>query len=759
MKTKIYTSLIFGIMLLGIQPGYAQNVLYDGSFETTTLILPYSTGVPPVNIWNAFNNDGTISNATVVAGVCNYQVTNAGSNTWEVQLEQTGFPLVQGDYYRLTFDVKADAERWFGLYLGEYAGSWTSLIGWDNYWQYASADWHTISIDFQASAIFDTHKFSLEIGGNNVSMYFDNIMLKDLGPYPSIGIIGTALSGWDVDVDMLTTDGINYSLSNIPLTGGMARFRQSNSWSISWGNNTFPTGIGYIYGPNIPILNFGNYDITFNRETGEYTFNCVSNCPVAIGIIGSAVPPNYDVGPDVNLSTNDGINYKLKGYMFNDGEAKFRLDDSWDINWGNTDFPAGAAIQGGPAIQVAKGNYDVKFNIVTGEYKFEAPMIGILGSALNGWDTDVDMQTTDGMTYTLMNYTFTDGYAKFRQDDNWDVNWGGYSFPTGWSFQDGPDISVLAGTYNVTFNMVTGEYSFTATTCPNVGIQCPGTVYMGSSPGICGAEVYFPPVVAAANCGGEGLSIIQTGGLQSGSLFPVGTTTNTFELTNAAGKTATCSFDVMVFDYEAPVITGINDPLPPLWPPNHRMVPVHLNYSTSDNCKGIITNEIYVYSNEPDNGLGDGDLATDWMITDDHNILLRAERSGKGTGRVYYIYIVSHDNSYNYNYQMVTVSVPHDFKDLKAADGTIEIGNQSEAKSFKVNAWPNPSNQNFKIQVESTSNETIDVFVTDVIGRQISRFQSTNLTTVSFGDDLKPGIYFIKVMQGDHLETIKAVKK
>ena len=78
---------------------------------------------------------------------------------------------------------------------------------------------------------------------------------------------------------------------------------------------------------------------------------------------------------------------------------------------------------------------------------------------------------------------------------------------------------------------------------------------------------------------------------------------------------------------------------------------------------------------------------------------------------------------------------------------------------FKVNAWPNPSNQNFNLQVESASNEIIEVFVLDVIGRQISRFQSTNMKTISFGDDLKPGIYVIKVMQGNHLETVKAVKK
>jgi beta-porphyranase len=38
----------------------------------------------------------------------------------------------------------------------------------------------------------------------------------------------------------------------------------------------------------------------------------------------------------------------------------------------------------------------------------------------------------------------------------------------------------------------------------------------------------------------------QTEGLPSGSIYPVGTTTNTFKATDAAGNSATCSFDVIV---------------------------------------------------------------------------------------------------------------------------------------------------------------------------------------------------------------------
>ena len=45
----------------------------------------------------------------------------------------------------------------------------------------------------------------------------------------------------------------------------------------------------------------------------------------------------------------------------------------------------------------------------------------------------------------------------------------------------------------------------------------------------------------------------QTAGLPSGSIFPVGVTTNTFEITDPSGNTISCSFDITVADTEPPV--------------------------------------------------------------------------------------------------------------------------------------------------------------------------------------------------------------
>ncbi|MBL0129941.1 MAG: HYR domain-containing protein [Chitinophagaceae bacterium] len=50
-------------------------------------------------------------------------------------------------------------------------------------------------------------------------------------------------------------------------------------------------------------------------------------------------------------------------------------------------------------------------------------------------------------------------------------------------------------------------------------------------------------------------AMTQIAGLPSGSVFPVGVTTNTFRVTDAVGLTAQCSFTVTVVDNQAPVVT------------------------------------------------------------------------------------------------------------------------------------------------------------------------------------------------------------
>jgi uncharacterized repeat protein (TIGR01451 family) len=109
----------------------------------------------------------------------------------------------------------------------------------------------------------------------------------------------------------------------------------------------------------------------------------------------------------------------------------------------------------------------------------------------------------------------------------------------------------------------------------------------------------------------------------------------------------------------APLITNVSASPSHLWPPNHNMVNVTVDYTVTDNC-GPVTNTLSVTSNEPVNGPGDGDTDPDWQIVDAHHLSLRAERAGSGTGRIYTITITSADSAGNTSSASVTVLVNHD---------------------------------------------------------------------------------------------------
>jgi hypothetical protein len=90
------------------------------------------------------------------------------------------------------------------------------------------------------------------------------------------------------------------------------------------------------------------------------------------------------------------------------------------------------------------------------------------------------------------------------------------------------------------------------------------------------------------------------------------------------------------------------------------MVPVNLRVEADDNCSVSSCKIKSVTSNEPINGLGDGNTESDWDIIGDLSVNLRAERSGKGSGRIYTITVECQDGSGNKSTKAVSVTVPHD---------------------------------------------------------------------------------------------------
>ena len=119
-------------------------------------------------------------------------------------------------------------------------------------------------------------------------------------------------------------------------------------------------------------------------------------------------------------------------------------------------------------------------------------------------------------------------------------------------------------------------------------ITCNENINVDNDKDVCGAVVTYK-VEYSDNC--QGATLEQTAGLASGSVFPVGTTTNTFVVTDAAGLTATCSFDVTVKDTQIPSITCNED----INVDNDKDVcgaVVTYKVEYSDNCQGATLEQI-----------------------------------------------------------------------------------------------------------------------------------------------------------------------
>lgn len=128
-------------------------------------------------------------------------------------------------------------------------------------------------------------------------------------------------------------------------------------------------------------------------------------------------------------------------------------------------------------------------------------------------------------------------------------------------------------------NIVEGEIEVALKNDVAFTIGCPAPIVENNNSGKCYAIViYAKPTSSAGN------TVTQTAGLPSGSEFPVGITTNTFEEKDDSSGAiiGSCSFTVTVNDTQAPTIPV----LPDLISSCSITVPVP---TTTDNCGGIVT--------------------------------------------------------------------------------------------------------------------------------------------------------------------------
>ncbi len=118
----------------------------------------------------------------------------------------------------------------------------------------------------------------------------------------------------------------------------------------------------------------------------------------------------------------------------------------------------------------------------------------------------------------------------------------------------------------------------------------------------------------------------------------------------------------------APVCTSAQPSVRSLWAPNQQMVSVSITGITDPNNDPITLTYPIVTQDEPISGLFATDLSPDAAVSG-QQILLRAERSPKGNGRVYAVQVTATDNHGDSCSTTVRVRVPHSVKDTAVDSG------------------------------------------------------------------------------------------
>jgi len=220
----------------------------------------------------------------------------------------------------------------------------------------------------------------------------------------------------------------------------------------------------------------GNISITSDVVTFKVT-PYESN--VTLYLIGDATAADWDNSAgNVNMypllgSHENSNQYTFTGYFKAGGFKIVKEKGSWDAQYGLGGAEGELSTDGGSGNIVipSNGYYKLSIDVSALTYTLESvavgsPVyanIGIIGDATpNGWDGDTDLikSTFDEHIWYLTDVVLGDGAMKFRADHDWVFNWGSDETDFGTGVQDGNNITVSPGTYDIYFNDITGAFVF-----------------------------------------------------------------------------------------------------------------------------------------------------------------------------------------------------------------------------------------------------------------------------------------------------------
>jgi hypothetical protein len=271
------------------------------------------------------------------------------------------------------------------------------------------------------------------------------------------------------------------------------------------------------------------------------------------------------------------------------------------------------------------------------------------------------------------------------------------------------------------------------------------------------------------------ITTTQLAGMASGSIFPVGTTTNTFEVSDGNGNTDQCFFDIVVLDGETPTpdVATLQDVVAACEVST-------LNVPTStDVCDGAIneisnavlpitTTTVVVWTYE--------DVAGN-TITQNQNVVISgldlsisvsgATLTSNESG-VSYQWIDCSDNSFitganSQNYTPLTngdyavIITDGNCSDTSACESVTTVGLESNQFAKNVNVYPNPNNGSFTLNFGQLI-EKGEVHILDLQGRIVQSMIVESTQKVYMNNKQDAGVYLIKIATEKGQATIRVVK-
>ncbi|WBL21289.1 SusF/SusE family outer membrane protein [Zunongwangia sp. HRR-M8] len=231
-------------------------------------------------------------------------------------------------------------------------------------------------------------------GGNLVEQYSDTLSVMVMLPENTdalelkreLYLVGDATAaGWSNDNNNTPlfrdaeNDDIYYFEGRFAGGADVEGFKlleNLGQWQPQWGISEELVTSSEVLGgdPNAFKVNEDTYySLIVNVSDGTYSMETLAtnDAPsyTSIGIIGDATPGGWDADTDMTQSEFNPHIWYIKDFVLNDGEFKFRANDSWDVSWGIASAAiSGETNLGGENITATPGTYNIWFNDLDGRY-------------------------------------------------------------------------------------------------------------------------------------------------------------------------------------------------------------------------------------------------------------------------------------------------------------------------------------------------------------------------------------------------------